>query len=57
MAIYNAGISWGRVEPYLASEVMRVDGLPGPDIFSFRPIGLGQNRLKWEIVVEMGNPR
>jgi hypothetical protein len=33
---------------------MRVDSHPEAEVDSFHPIGLGQDRLNWEILVKWG---
>src|SRR5918992_1387212 len=52
MTMYDTGISWGRAKPHLKTGAMRADRHLGPEVHSFHPMGLGQDWLKWEIVVK-----
>ena len=45
----HTGTNWERAKSHLKAGEMMVDGLPAPGVLSSRPIGLGQDRLKWEI--------
>jgi len=45
----DAGISLGKTKPHLKTREVMVDRLPEAGVFSFHPIGLGQDRLKWGI--------
>ena len=49
----DAGTRWRRAKPYLKAGEMMVDRIPGAEVLSSRPIGLGQARLKWEIPDKM----
>lgn len=45
----GANTRQGRTESYLKGGEITVDRLPEPEVSSSRPVGLGQDRLIWEI--------
>ena len=53
MTINDAGTIWGRAKSHLETGERMLDRLPGVAVLSYRSIGLGRDRWKWEFSVQI----